>query len=52
VAAGDLDGGGGHPASDVQYLADPVICAWRSSACVDARPPGWITRLPTTAMNL
>jgi hypothetical protein len=28
------------------------ICACADSASVDARPPGWITRLPTVAMNL
>ena len=32
--------------------ADAVIWARRSSASVEARPPGWITRLPMTAMNL
>jgi len=36
--------------------ADPrawaVISARLSSASVEARPPGWITRLPINAMNL
>lgn len=39
-----------HPTSSTR--ADLVICAWRSRASVDPRPPGWITRLPMTAMNL
>ena len=33
-------------------LVEAVMAARRSSASVDARPPGWITRLPMTAMNL
>ena len=39
-----------HPTSSTR--ADSVICARRSNASVEARPPGWITRLPMTAMNL
>jgi hypothetical protein len=39
-----------HPTSSTR--SDAVICARASSASVDARPPGWIIRLPMTAMNL
>jgi hypothetical protein len=28
------------------------MSAWCSSDSVEARPPGWMTRLPVTAMNL
>ena len=38
--------------AEANNRADAVIWARRSSASVEARPPGWITRLPMTAMNL
>lgn len=52
VVLGDLDCGGGDAAARVEHAALRMTCARASNSSVDARPPGWITRLPITAMNL